>query len=41
MYIADITYKAGFESLADVFIARYYNFTSLKADELYIVQSII
>ena len=40
-YVADIARKAGFASLADVFIAQLCNFPSLKADGLHVVQSIM
>lgn len=41
IYIANIIYKARFALFADIFIAQLCNFISLKADEFYIIQSII
>lgn len=40
-YVAEVVCMARFTSLANVFIAQLDNFPSLKADELYIVRSII
>lgn len=40
-YVTDVTHKAGFLLLADIFIAQLCTFLSLKADKLYIVRSIM
>lgn len=40
-YIADVTYKARFASLANIFISQLCNFLSLKIDRFHVIQSII
>lgn len=41
IYVADVVCKAEFVLFANVFVAQLYNFSNLKINRLYIIQSII